>query len=43
MLARMLGTAGDGHHDRLMEYSRAVSGANFFTPSLATLKALARI
>jgi len=42
MLARMLGTSGDGLHDRLMEYTRAVSGAHFFTPSLATLKALAR-
>jgi putative iron-dependent peroxidase len=42
MLSRMLGTAGDGLHDRLMEYSRAVSGASFFTPSLATLKALAK-
>lgn len=42
MLARMLGTSGDGLHDRLMEYSRAVSGAHFFAPSLPVLKALAR-
>ncbi len=42
MLARMLGTSGDGLHDRLMEYSRAVSGAHFFAPSLSVLKALAR-
>jgi putative iron-dependent peroxidase len=42
MLARMMGSAGDGLHDRLMEFSRAVSGANFFAPSLATLRALAR-
>jgi porphyrinogen peroxidase len=42
MLARMMGSTGDGLHDRLMEFSRAVSGANFFAPSLATLRALAR-
>ena len=42
MLARMIGSEGDGLHDRLMEFSRAVSGANFFAPSLATLRALAR-
>ena len=42
MLARMIGSDGDGFHDRLMEFSRAVSGANFFAPSLATLRGLAR-
>jgi putative iron-dependent peroxidase len=42
MLARMIGSEGDGLHDRLMEFSRAVSGANFFAPSLATLRGLAR-
>jgi putative iron-dependent peroxidase len=42
MAARMYGTAGDGLHDRLMEFTRAVSGANFFTPSLRTLRSLAR-
>jgi putative iron-dependent peroxidase len=41
MLARMYGTAGDGLHDRLMEFTRAVSGANFFTPSLRVLGSLA--
>ena len=40
MLARMIGTTEDGLHDRLMEFSRAVSGANFFAPSLQTLRAL---
>jgi hypothetical protein len=30
MLARMIGSAGDGLHDRLMDFSRSVSGANFF-------------
>lgn len=40
MLSRMLGTSGDGLHDRLMEFSRAVSGASFFAPSLRVLRAL---
>lgn len=42
MLARMLGTSGDGVHDHLMDYTRAVSGAHFFAPSLRTLRELAR-
>lgn len=41
MLRRMLGAAGDGGHDRLMEFTRPVSGAFFFAPSLGTLRALA--
>jgi len=40
MLARMMGTVGDGLHDRLMEHSRAVSGAHFFAPSLLMLRRL---
>lgn len=40
MLARMIGTSGDGLHDRLMEFSRPVSGATFFAPSLEVLRAL---
>jgi putative iron-dependent peroxidase len=40
MLRRMMGTAGDGLHDRLMEFSQAVTGAHFFAPSLNVLKAL---
>jgi putative iron-dependent peroxidase len=40
MLRRMMGAAGDGLHDHLMDYTRAVSGATFFAPSLAVLKAL---
>lgn len=40
MLRRMLGVSGDGFHDRLMEFTRAVSGANFFAPSLAGLRKL---
>jgi putative iron-dependent peroxidase len=42
MLARMLGTSGDGHHDKLLDYTRAVSGATFFAPSLPTLRGLGR-
>lgn len=41
MLSRMMGAAGDGVHDRLMEFTRAVSGATFFAPSLRTLRELA--
>jgi len=40
MLRRMMGALGDGLHDRLMEFTRAVSGATFFAPSLAGLRAL---
>lgn len=40
MLARMMGAAGDGKHDRLMEFSRAVTGATFFAPSLETIASL---
>lgn len=40
MLARMMGTVGDGLHDRLMDFSRAVTGATFFVPSTRTLTAL---
>jgi putative iron-dependent peroxidase len=40
MLSRVMGGAGDGLHDRLMDFSRAVSGATFFTPSVEVLKTL---
>jgi len=42
MLARMIGASGDGLHDRLLEFTRAVTGAHFFAPSLARLRHLAR-
>ena len=42
MLRRMLGASGDGLHDHLMDYTRAVSGATFFAPSLKSLKSLGR-
>ena len=41
MLARMFGTSDDGLHDRLMDFSRAVSGAFYFAPSLSYLAAQA--
>ncbi len=41
MLARMFGTSGDGVHDRLTEFSRPVSGAYYFAPSLNALNELA--
>jgi len=34
MLGRMFGTAGDGIHDRLIEFSRPVSGAYYYAPPL---------
>jgi putative iron-dependent peroxidase len=40
MLGRMLGTSGDGLYDHLMDYTQAVSGANFFAPSLEVLASL---
>jgi putative iron-dependent peroxidase len=42
MLARMIGASGDGLHDRLLEFTRAVSGAHFFAPSLPRLRRLGR-
>ena len=40
MLARMFGTTGDGLHDHLTDFSRPVSGAYYFAPSLQALAAL---
>jgi putative iron-dependent peroxidase len=40
MLARVFGSAEDGLHDRLTEFSRPVSGAFYFAPSLTTLREL---
>lgn len=39
MLARMYGRTGDGLHDRLTEYTRPVTGATYFVPSLEALGA----
>jgi putative iron-dependent peroxidase len=41
MLGRMFGTAGDGIHDRLVDFSRPVSGAYYFAPPLDLLAAMA--
>ena len=41
MLARMFGVSGDGVRDRLTDFSRPVSGAYYFAPSLAALDAVA--
>jgi porphyrinogen peroxidase len=41
MLARMFGVAPDGLHDRLTDFSRPVSGAYYFAPSLNALNGLA--
>ena len=41
MLARMFGTAGDAVRDRLTDFSRPVSGAYYFAPSLDVLNELA--
>jgi putative iron-dependent peroxidase len=40
MLARMIGSSADGQSDRLLEFSRAVSGGTFFAPSLRLLRSL---
>jgi putative iron-dependent peroxidase len=41
MLTPMMGISGDGIHDHLLRYTRAVTGANFFAPSLTMLRSLA--
>jgi putative iron-dependent peroxidase len=43
MLRRMLGLEGDGLHDRVLDFTRAVSGAHFFAPSLRRLRSLAAL
>jgi porphyrinogen peroxidase len=42
MLARVMGSSGDGLHDHLMDFTRAVSGATFFAPSVDMLRSLGR-
>ncbi len=41
MLARMFGLAEDGLHDRLLDFSRPVTGAYYYAPPLSVLAALA--
>jgi putative iron-dependent peroxidase len=40
MLARMFGLAGDGLHDRLTDFSKPMSGAYYFAPSLNVINEL---
>ncbi len=40
MLARMFGADGDGLHDRLTDFSHAVSGSYYFAPALSLLAQL---
>lgn len=40
MLAQMFGTSGDGLHDRLLDYTTAMTGSYYFAPSLEDLTAL---
>ena len=42
MLERMMGSSDDGVYDQLLDFTRAVSGANFFAPSLRVLRQLGR-
>jgi putative iron-dependent peroxidase len=41
MLRRMFGASGDGLSDRLLEFTRPVTGATFFAPPLRMLRSLA--
>jgi putative iron-dependent peroxidase len=38
MLARMFGVTDDGVHDRLMDFTRAVTGSFWFVPALDDLE-----
>lgn len=40
MLSRMFGTSGDGLRDRLLDFSRAVTGSFYFAPSLDELRSI---
>ena len=40
MLERMIGTTGEGLHDRLLDFTHPVTGAMLFAPSLRTLRSL---
>jgi len=41
MLERMVKRDGEGHYDRLLDFTRPVTGAAFFTPSVEMLQSLA--
>jgi putative iron-dependent peroxidase len=38
MLENMIKTDAQGHHDRLLDFTRAVTGASFFAPSIGFLE-----
>lgn len=40
MLKRMIEDDAQGHHDRLLDFTRAVTGASFFAPSVDLLESL---
>ncbi len=40
MLARMFGATGDGLHDRLVDFTKPVSGSFYFAPSLDALSGI---
>ncbi|HYD30277.1 MAG TPA: hypothetical protein VEB64_05390 [Azospirillaceae bacterium] len=40
MLEAMIRSDAAGHHDRLLDFTRAVTGAAFFSPPVEMLKAL---
>ncbi|MGE5475053.1 MAG: Dyp-type peroxidase [Bacteroidales bacterium] len=40
MLEAMVLSDGAGHHDRLLDFTRAVTGASFFTPAVEALEGL---
>jgi len=42
MLDRMFLTDAEGHYDHLMDFTRAVSGAYYFAPSLESLRSLGK-
>jgi putative iron-dependent peroxidase len=39
----MFGASGDGLHDRLTDFTHAVSGSYYFAPSLEDLAALSGV
>ena len=40
MLARMFGTTGDGLSDRLMAFTKPVSGSFYFVPAIGILASI---
>jgi Dyp-type peroxidase family. len=40
MMGRMFGTSGDGRSDRLLSFTKPVSGSFYFAPSVEALASL---